>query len=286
MINSLNKDSHMTLNARLSENRHLKKSISQNSNKNSLQVYSTINLTKPANPAFGGFLNSSEEKILSLVKKAVRFVSKKFPSIDPYQGETMKKLYSMADTSEPIFNALFAIGLTCVLRPAAIMSLPGDKNKEDKIYASAHSISAGLIGYALSKLLLSPVTNACNKLKDTPDKFFSKDSYFMKLKNADVASTRYVKMISESAIAIPRAFLTVALIPPVLKYVFGWEKKTKEIKPEIKVDNQNTKTEQKQADKKAKEPEFSILENYAAINFQSADANSRPAFQSFMGGVK
>jgi len=26
-------------------------------------------------------------------------------------------------------------------------------------------------------------------------------------------------------IAIPKAFITIALIPPILKYIFGWEKK-------------------------------------------------------------
>ena len=25
--------------------------------------------------------------------------------------------------------------------------------------------------------------------------------------------------------AVPKAFITIALIPPILKYIFGWEKK-------------------------------------------------------------
>ena len=46
--------------------------------------------------------------------------------------------------------------------------------------------------------------------------------------------------ISEWGIAIPRAMLTIALIPPILKYVFHVEKKNKDNKPNIQQATQTT----------------------------------------------
>ena len=48
--------------------------------------------------------------------------------------------------------------------------------------------------------------------------------------------------ISEWVIAIPRAMLTIALIPPILKYVFHVEKKPKaqkEVTPQIQTNKNN-----------------------------------------------
>ena len=36
-----------------------------------------------------------------------------------------------------------------------------------------------------------------------------------------------MKNVTDWAIAIPRSILTIALIPPILKYVFGVQKKSK-----------------------------------------------------------
>jgi hypothetical protein len=36
---------------------------------------------------------------------------------------------------------------------------------------------------------------------------------------------KFMNMFPETILAAPRAILTIALIPPILKYVFGWEKK-------------------------------------------------------------
>ena len=41
------------------------------------------------------------------------------------------------------------------------------------------------------------------------------------------ALNTFVKNIPDWVIGVPRAMLTIALIPPILKYVFGLEKKKK-----------------------------------------------------------
>lgn len=154
-------------------------------------------------------------------------------------------------------SAFIALILAGVLRPLAIMSLPGKKDRDDKIYASGHSMASGIIGFAFSTLVTSPLDNAIDKIKKDPAKFSA--DHLAKLKEtAKNGATKLeknvagrtvdaletcLKNIPDWIIAVPRAMLTIALIPPILKYVFGVEKKKKapqtqqpqpvEVKPEM-----------------------------------------------------
>lgn len=169
-------------------------------------------------------------------------------------------------------SALMALFLAGILRPLTIMALPGKKDKDDKIYASGHSMASGLIGFVASTIVTSPWDQGVNSLmgnykkhyekiieniengvsdvnKDVPPlkyKFPLLDKKYGRLvelakqtldKNGKIekkallrqldAMKLYMKNITDWAIAIPRSILTIALIPPILKYVFGMEKKQK-----------------------------------------------------------
>ena len=78
------------------------------------------------------------------------------------------------------------------------------------------------------------------------------------------ALSTLVKNIPDWVIGVPRAILTIALIPPILKYVFGVEKKKKP-KPEQENNVNNTVN-------KMETPQMDFIE--------------KPAFQQFKGGVK
>lgn len=163
-----------------------------------------------------------------------------------YTNKTLKWLLGQANDSQPVFNALFSILLTCILRPASIMALPGDKkNKDDKKYAAAHSVASGIIAYLMALAIFNPLSGGMRKVAKNSQKFIkNKASYLLKDKKAmDIVST-YVKMLPETFLAAPRAMLTVALIPPILKYVFGWEKKSdlaKKNESKISVNNGGVK---------------------------------------------
>lgn len=156
-----------------------------------------------------------------------------------FKNKHFQSFLNLATKSQGVFSALFAVGLTCVLRPAAIMALPADKkNKDDKKYAAGHSIASGVIGYFMSLALLDPIAKAMDKVTKDPDSLIKniksiadKSSYLKDKKAAEAAST-YIKMLPEAILAAPRAVVTVALIPVILKYVFGWEKKKPEVKNE------------------------------------------------------
>lgn len=187
-------------------------------------------------------------------------------------------------------SALVALVLAGVLRPAMIMTLPGEKDKEDKIYASGHSMASAILGFIASVILTSPLDTAVEnlfnnngylktsneddgklvteKLKDNTEKpkVFSKKltkigrieksleqranlrdeagkiinrksrELFKAMNRHRDALNTLLKMIPDFIISVPRAILTIALIPPILKYVFGVEKKKA---PEQQKENNN-----------------------------------------------
>lgn len=198
-----------------------------------------------------------------------------------------KSLVSAAEAHNVATSALIALGLAGILRPATTMALPGKKDKEDKIYASGHAISSGVLGFVVSCILTSPLDDAFTKcfkaseqlanieylksgktikdekvleetmklLKKPEDvkliekraskglkdmflkmhelselskkelKAMKKNVKYYKLKKG--AMSTLMKTMPEWVIAVPKASLTIALIPPILKYVFGLEKKKK-----------------------------------------------------------
>ena len=184
--------------------------------------------------------------------------------------------------------SLIALFLAGMLRPAITVSLPGKKDKDDKIYAAGHSMASALIGFAFSTLLTTPLDSGCkyiiedakklspemlksmteeeienyktynggevktrtitnrafmftrvadkvdeiNKLRNeylkTGDlKIFAKID---KLKRNISGIETTCKNVSDWVIGVPRSMLTIALIPPILKYIFHLEKKAKTAK--------------------------------------------------------
>lgn len=146
----------------------------------------------------------------------------------------LNKLWDLSAGSTVVAQNLVALVLAAVLRPIAIISLPGKKNKDDKIYASGHSISSGLIGFGFASIVMYPFDKAAKKIKADPKKYLtdlSKKIY--KVDNLeDITNSKIFKNVEKMfnmghdalLFGVIKAMLTVALIPPVLKYVFGVEK--------------------------------------------------------------
>ena len=160
------------------------------------------------------------------------------------------------------------------------------QNKEDKTYAAGHAIASGIIGFLVSTAVTSPFDESIHKLfnnkKFQRKKFRTLDETIADLTKQKEAGTitkeakqtlkdltrrrnalnTLVKNIPDWIIGVPRAILTIALIPPILKYVFGVEKKKKPATSENKnVNTNNTDT-----------PKMDFLD--------------KPAFEEFKGGVK
>lgn len=191
----------------------------------------------------------------------------------------LNSILDLCDSHTVIAQNLVALVLAAGLRPVAIMSLPGKKDKEDKIYASGHSIASGLIGFGFSSIVMYPLGKAVKKTTDaiknaatvisllkeksldaftqgekeivnklkkryklTDIKDIETHKTFKRLKSvfgvdklADLDHSKAFKNVTKMLdmapdvfiFGIAKAMLTVALIPPILKYGFGLEKKKK-----------------------------------------------------------
>ena len=247
---------------------------------------------------YDGSFTGKSEAAVNVAKKSGIFTKKWFNKFLTYTND-----HNVAT------SALVALGLAGVMRPATILALPGKKDKEDKIYASGHSMASAILGFVASVIVTSPLDGAVKKIfgsngylkdkdgniikdKDGKPRIFSKKLFelaekekalearanardeagkiidktaraaYKAVKRHRQALDTLVKNIPDFVIAIPRSILTIALIPPILKYVFGVEKKKKPEQAETPKDTNNMNTPTKM------------------------DFIEKPAFKEFKGGVQ
>ncbi len=209
----------------------------------------------------------SPEEIEADAIKSIGTAAEVFPAVEKpgwmYTNKGIQKALELAEKNNVAFSAAFALLLTCILRPASIMGLPGKKDKDDKKYASAHSIASGVIGFIISTAVSNPVADGLKKLLNSPHKHMKlKADYLNASKKAATTTKTWVTRVVDIGLAPAKAMLTIALIPPILKYVFGWEKKSASSSPNA---------EQKP------------LPDYTILNFKSANITNKQAFQNFRG---
>ena len=162
-------------------------------------------------------------------------------------SEKFKKLLEVFEEKTVVAQALVALVVAGVLRPATNMAMAGKNDREDSMYAAAHAISSAVIGFVVSSIVMAPFDKAFKKIKNDPKKYLSgledllgvKEIGKRKLEKSKPYKniSKVAQMIPDSIIlGVPKAMMTIALIPPVLKYVFGWEKKPKnQVKPQQEV---------------------------------------------------
>lgn len=237
-------------------------------------------ITKVHTSSIGPMVKKAGKKVAQKVATQASNETKKGPSkLAEFLAKSSKGQWVLEKAADKnlIFAAGFALILTCILRPASIMVLPSKKNKDDQKYAAAQSIASGVIGFAISTLLFSPFQNVSTNLKNKLNKEESADKllkgisrYYKKdkkgidkvnLNRAKTAAT-ILERLPDIVFAAPKGILTVALIPPILKYVFGWEKK-------------------KNSQQELKQPPI----YYGTMNFKRANSNNN-IFQNFNGGAK
>ncbi len=247
---------------------------------------------------YDGSFTGKSEAAVNVAKKSGIFTKKWFNKFLTYTND-----HNVAT------SALVALGLAGVMRPATILALPGKKDKEDKIYASGHSMASAILGFVASVIVTSPLDGAVKKIfgsdgylkdkdgniikdKEGKPRIFSKKLFelaeqekaleakanardeagriidkasraaYKAVKRHRAALETLVKNIPDFVIAIPRSILTIALIPPILKYVFGVEKKKKPEQTEAPKDTNNMTTP------------------------TNMDFIDKPAFKEFKGGVQ
>lgn len=229
-----------------------KSMLHESSNSKSIKILNSYNKKTVNDISFGGLSLSEVQKVKE--SRLWGFFNNKY----------FNKFVNMANVSQTIFDAFFAILLTCVLRPAAIMAQSNDKNREKNKKAASHSISSGLIGYAFAIALFSPLTKGLNKVKSHPAVFAQKAEKFLKSKKNAQTFTMLVNKSTEVLTASLRSAVTIGMIPYIDKYILSKILGTKPA-PADKSDLQNP------------------IYKYSVINFKN---NSSKTFQNFTGGIK
>ena len=140
-----------------------------------------------------------------------------------------KKFFEMANSNQTVFDALFALLITCGLRPAAIMAQANDSNREKNKKAAEHSVASGIIGYGFARFIFTPIKKALDKIKKNPEKYAKKAKDFLTFNGKQQIGTtsRYqtFNMICnygpQILTASFRSAITIALIPIIDKYVMN-----------------------------------------------------------------
>ena len=198
------------------------------------------------------------------VAKLEKFGEKFFDKIA--RSEALENVLGYFNDKPVVAQSLIALGVAGILRPATNIAMAGKDDREDSLYAASHAISSAVIGFLASSVLMAPFNAAAKKIDKDPAKYLKGAE-----KNLNVAEigarklgkskeyknlSQFAKMLPDSIVfGVAKAMLTIALIPPILKYAFHVEKKSK-TKPQTVAPKANI------------------------------DFCDKPVFQQFKGGLK
>ncbi len=187
-----------------------------------------------------------------------------------YNNKAMLKALETISERGTTFVAATTLAMSAGVRPIAI-SLTPDTDKKNKQYAITNSIASGLIKFALVEAIALPVENAVKQIDKTPDKFLTSKTIKNLQSNAKSLTesktynfaSQLLKQSSGLLTAIPKAMLTVALIPPLMNLLF----------------------KKKNDEKKEQKIERSIYKTYNNVFSSDFDDNSQNSIPSFKGAV-
>ena len=155
-----------------------------------------------------------------------------------FRADKFQKLLEVFENKTVVASTLVALIVAGVARPLTNIAMAGKNDKEDSMYAAAHAISSAVIGFVISSIVMAPFDKAFRKIKDDPKKYLQGLEEMLDVKEIGkrkLEKSKPYKKISKMAqmipdtlvLGIPKAMLTIALIPPILKYVFHLEKGNK-----------------------------------------------------------
>ena len=85
------------------------------------------------------------------------------------KSEGFGKVLEVAAENQNVCQAGFALGICCAMRPASNYLVT--KDKKDAGYASAHSVSSGLIGFVWPLVLATPLAVGIKRVLAKPQKY-------------------------------------------------------------------------------------------------------------------
>lgn len=150
-----------------------------------------------------------------------------------YTNKTFKKGLEFAAENGALFSAATIFGCSVGVRPLSIWMTP-QVDKENKKVLCAKSIASSFAGYLMMFGISKPVANSIKKIDKNPEKYLSsktvqnlkEESKTLQYSKAYIFATQMFKLGLGVATAVPKALLTVAGLPVVMKKVFPQKQET------------------------------------------------------------
>lgn len=147
-----------------------------------------------------------------------------------YTNKTFKKGLEFAAENGALFSAATIFGCSVGVRPLSIWMTP-HVDKENKKVLCAKSIASSFAGYLMMLGISKPVANSIKKIEKNPEKYLSfktvqnlkEESKTLQYSKTYIFATQMFKLGLGVATAVPKALLTVAGLPVVMKKVFPQE---------------------------------------------------------------
>ena len=95
-------------------------------------------------------------------------------AVDKVLGsKAFEKVAEFAGKNSATFNAASSLIMAGVLRPAAIMALPAKNEQEQKNKgnAAAHAIASAVIGFAITSVVMKPISAGLSKVMGNTEKY-------------------------------------------------------------------------------------------------------------------
>ena len=151
-----------------------------------------------------------------------------------YTNKALKKGLEFAAQDGAMFSATTILALSMLARPAAIALAP-HTDKENKKVACAKSLASSAAGYFLTLLVSTPFVNAMIKIDEQPQRFlkpetinnFKKGSEKLYQSKSYTLATQLFKLGLGLIVAAPKAILTCAGMPYVMRYIFNQKNEKK-----------------------------------------------------------
>lgn len=158
-------------------------------------------------------------------------------------SEKFNAILDFAERNESKVAAVMSLGLAGILKPIVVLAMPGAKREDKEVTATKNALSAG-IGYGLSCAILDPISSGVNKFIKNPEKYLPKNNKLVK-ELAKNKAEDFVILTKEEMKKLPyksntlnafkstykkglglivaplKAALTIAIMPYVLKVLFG-----------------------------------------------------------------
>lgn len=149
-------------------------------------------------------------------------------AVDKVLGsKAFEKVAEFAGKNSATFNAASSLIMAGVLRPAAIMALPAknENDQKNKGNAAAHAIASAVIGFAITSVVMKPISKGLGKVMGDTEKYLPK--LHEKMKSNPAFEKNVNKVLSfgpDILLAVPRALLTSKLSGVINKALFGKKK--------------------------------------------------------------